>query len=530
MVRPIVEKGKTQSLTVVPEPRFARIEIPKVVPRLLAVDQARTKFVLVEDVISANIDSLFPRLRTGKCYAFRVTRDADVEVREDKACDLLRMMQQTLRRRRFGLPVRLEVSRNMPREMSDYLLAELKLDSDDLYELDDPLDIGNLMSLYAIDRPDLKDKPFDSFVPPALNGEVSYFDAIKREDILLHHPYHTYSTVTDFVNEAAQDPDVLAIKMCLYRTGKHSPIPEMLIKASESGKQVTVLVELKARFDEENNIEWAKRLEEAGVHVVYGVVGLKTHSKLTLIVRAEGEEIRRYVHIATGNYNPVTSGFYTDLGLLTADEEIGEDASDLFNYLTGFSALNQYKRLLCSPVNMREKMLGLISRETANARAGRSARIIAKINRLADTEIIRALYEASRSGVQIDLIVRGLCMLRPGVPGLSENIRVRSIVGRFLEHSRIFYFANRGDEEVYIGSSDWMMRNFDRRVEVATPIRLPKLKRYLKDEVLDTYLADNVKARQLMPDGSYVRVQPQNGEPTVNSQTHFYHGPSRGLV
>jgi polyphosphate kinase len=266
------------------------------------------------------------------------------------------------------------------------------------------------------------------------------------------------------------------------------------------------------------------------VHVVYGVVGLKTHSKLTLIVRAEGEEIRRYVHIATGNYNPVTSGFYTDLGLLTADEEIGEDASDLFNYLTGFSALNQYKRLLCSPVNMREKMLGLISRESANARAGRSARIIAKINRLADTEIIRALYEASRSGVQIDLIVRGLCMLRPGVPGLSENIRVRSIVGRFLEHSRIFYFANGGDEEVYIGSSDWMMRNFDRRVEVATPIRLPKLKRYLKDEVLDTYLADNVKARQLMPDGSYVRVQPQNGEPTVNSQTHFYHGPSRGLV
>jgi polyphosphate kinase len=314
---------------------------------------------------------------------------------------------------------------------------------------------------------------------------------------------------------------VLAIKICLYRTGPDSPIPPALIEASARGKQVTALIELKARFDEENNIEWAKRLEEAGVHVVYGVIGLKTHAKLTLVIRREGAALRRYVHIATGNYNPTTSCTYTDLGLFTTDEEIGADATDLFNFLTGYSRQNEYRQLMVAPVNLRERMLELIRRETAHARAGRPARIIVKINRLADTEIIRALYEASQAGVEIDLIVRSICMLRPGVPGLSETIKVRSIVGRFLEHSRIYYFANGGAEEVYIGSADWMPRNFNRRVEVVAPIYDAQLKRYLKDVVLATYLRDNVRARSLQADGTYRRLQPAPGEARHDSQCAF---------
>jgi polyphosphate kinase len=327
--------------------------------------------------------------------------------------------------------------------------------------------------------------------------------------------------VLDFLQQASTDPDVLAIKMCLYRTGKDSPIPPMLIAATESGKQVTVLVELKARFDEENNIEWAQRLERAGVHVIYGVVGLKTHSKLALVVRNEAGELRRYMHIGTGNYNPVTARFYTDLSLFTANEEIGADATDLFNYLTGFSRQKDYKRLLISPVNLREKMVGLIRREAEHARAGRPARIIAKINRLADVDIIRVLCEASQAGVEIQLIVRGVCMLRPGVPGYSENISVRSVVGRFLEHSRIYYFANGGDEELYTGSADWMSRNFDRRIEVLAPVFDSELKQYLKEEILDIYLSDNVKSRMLLSSGDYVHTTISNGEDKLNSQVYF---------
>jgi polyphosphate kinase len=334
-----------------------------------------------------------------------------------------------------------------------------------------------------------------------------------------------YSIVTDFIKEAAEDPDVLAIKMCLYRTGADSPIPPLLIDAVERGKQVTVLVELKARFDEENNIEWAKKFERAGIHVIYGLMGLKTHCKTTLIVRRENDKLRRYVHLATGNYNPETSAVYTDLGLLTSDEQIGEDATELFNYLTAYSQNDGFRKLLVAPLNLRERMVEMIGRETANARDGKSARIIAKFNRLADVEIIRALYEASQAGVEIDLIVRGICMLRPSIPGLSENIRVRSIVGPLLEHSRVYYFANAGEEEIYIGSSDWMPRNLDRRVEVITPIENANLKSYLKNEYLAGYLRDNVKARELQSDGFYKRVAPESNEMEFNVQLSFQSGP-----
>ncbi len=521
MVGPVRSHGITQSLAGSPEPRFARIKIPPLVSRFIPVGEDESKFVLIEELIAANLDALFPRMHPDACYPFRVTRDADVEMREDEAIDLLQAMERTVRQRRFGSPVRLEVSQQMPSEMVDYLTGELNLTADDVYQIDGPLDMTGLMSLYKLERPKLKDKPLTPNVPARLRKQESIFDTIKRNDVLLHHPYNSYNVVTDFIKAAAHDPDVVAIKMCLYRTGKNSPIPQMLIEASQRGKQVTALVELKARFDEENNIEWAKQLEESGVHVIYGLVGLKTHCKLTLVIRNEDDNLRQYVHIATGNYNPITSGFYTDLGLFTADEEIGADAVELFNYLTGFSRQKEYRRLLVSPVNMRESMLALIKRETAHARSGRPARIIIKINRLADTKIIRALYEASAAGVPVDLIVRSICMLRPGVPGLSESINVRSVVGRFLEHSRIFYFANGGDEEVYTGSSDWMPRNFDRRVEVVAPVNDVRLKRYLKDVILAAYLRDNVKARRLLPDGSYERLRPSAGEAGFDSQMYF---------
>jgi polyphosphate kinase len=521
MVGPVQAHGITQSLTGKPDPRFTCIKLPPRVPRLVPVAGAQSKFVLIEELIAANTDALFARMHPGPCYAFRLTRDADVEIREDEANDLLRVMEQTLRKRRFGSPVRLEVSSQMPREMLELLINELELTDEDVYMVDGPLDMTALMSLYDLNRPELKDKPFTPTLPPALKRKESIFEIIKKQDVLLHHPYQSYTAVTDFIKRAAEDPEVVAIKMCLYRTGKNSPIPKMLIEASERGKQVAVLVELKARFDEENNIEWAKQLEESGLHVVYGIVGLKTHCKVTLVVRNEAEGLRQYVHIATGNYNPVTSGFYTDLGILTADEEIGDDASDLFNYLTGFSRQKQYRRLMVAPANLRESFLALINRETAHAREGLPARIIIKLNRLVDMRIIRALYEASQAGVEIDLIVRGICMLKPGVKGLSETIRVRSIVGRFLEHSRIYYFANGGDGEVFTGSADWMPRNFDRRIEVVAPVKDPHIKRYLVDEILSVYLRDNMKARELQPDGSYVRVKAGPGEAKINSQEYF---------
>jgi polyphosphate kinase len=501
-------------------PRFVRIKVPSVVPRLVPAGKFGTKFVLLEELIEANRDTLFPGMITGKCHRFRVTRDADIEIREDEAGDLRRLIQQELRQRRFGTPVRLEVSADMSEDMIAYLTESLGLSSEDVYLTDGPLKLQDFMSLYELNRPDLKDEPFSPTLPK-WRGEKSLFDVLKEQDILLHHPYDSYETVTKFIDEAIDDSEVVAIKICLYRTGPDSPIPPALIRAAEKGKQVTALIELKARFDEEHNLEWARKLDEAGVHVVYGILGLKTHGKLTLVVRREGESLKRYMHIASGNYNPTTSCTYTDVGLFTADDEIGADASELFNYLTGCSRQTEYRRLLVAPVNLREKMTALIEREISYARAGEPAYISAKINRLADKEMIEKLYEASQAGVKIDLIVRGICMLRPAVPGLSENITVRNIIGRFLEHSRVFYFANGGDEEVYIGSADWMSRNLKHRIEVVVPVSDPVLKNYLKNVLLAAYLRDNVKARELQPDGSYQVVPRVEGENSFASQTFF---------
>jgi polyphosphate kinase len=501
------------------ESRFVRIKVPSVVERLVPVGSSGARFVLLEDIIEANIQALFPGMIPGACHRFRVTRDADIEIREEEAQDLLSLIQEELRRRRFGTPVRLEVSPDMPQEMIDYLTASLGLEADDVYVFDGPLHQQDLMELFDCDRPDLKDAPFTPVVPQWYNQYDSIFDAIRERDRLLHHPYDSYECVTGFINQAVEDPDVVAIKICLYRTGPDSPIPPALIRASEQGKQVTALIELKARFDEEHNIEWARQLDEAGVHVVYGILGLKTHGKLTLVVRREGEALKRYVHIASGNYNPTTSCTYTDLGLFTVDDAIGRDATELFNYLTGFSEQTEYRKLMVAPVNLREKLNALFDREIEHKRAGRPAHIVAKFNRLADLQMVEKLYEVSRAGVQVDLIVRGICMLRPGIPGLSENISVRSVVGRFLEHSRAFWFSNGGDDEVYIGSADLMTRNLKHRIEVIAPVNDPKSKRYLRDVLLDAYLTDNTKARELQSDGSYVPIA-RGGEP-FDSQTYF---------
>ncbi|HVQ39621.1 MAG TPA: polyphosphate kinase 1 [Pyrinomonadaceae bacterium] len=509
-------------------PRFVRIKVPPVVPRLVPIQNSETKFILLEDLIEANIDFLFPGMKPGHCHRFRVTRDADIDIREDEAEDLLRVIQQELRQRRFGSPVRLEVSAGMPEEMVAYLTDSLRLFGEDVYVLDGPVGIEDFMALYDLNRPDLKDKPFSPVTPEWL-GKKSVFDVVKEGDILLHHPFDSYNSVTDFINEAVDDPDVVAIKICLYRTGPNSPIPPALIRACEKGKQVTALIEIKARFDEEHNIEWARKLDEAGVHVVYGILGLKTHGKLTLVVRREGDFLRRYVHIASGNYNPTTSCTYTDVGMVTADADIGADASELFNYLTGCSRQTEYRKILVAPVNLRDKMCELIDREIRSLEAGKPAHILAKLNRLADKQIIEKLYEASAAGVKIDLIVRGICMLRPGVPGLSENIKVRNVVGRLLEHSRVFYFANGGEGEVYIGSADWMARNLNHRVEVVAPVSDPALKHYLKDVLLTAYLRDNVKARELQPDGTYLLVPHAPGEKPFDSQG-FFVSHQRGLA
>jgi polyphosphate kinase len=515
------DSDPAEPVTMSSVPRFVRIKVPPVLPRLIRIGETGERFVLLEDLIDANLHNLFPNMRLSQSYMFRVTRDADVEIRDDKAGDLLGLIKESLRERRFGNAVRLEVSSEMPAEMVAYLTKSLEIEPDDVYVMRGTLGVADLMQLYSLERPELHDKPIQMTVPAPLSKKKRFFEAIKQQDILLHHPYTEYSTVTDFIEAAARDPKVLAIKICLYRTGKDSPIPKALIAASEHDKQVTAVVEIKARFDEENNIEWADRLEEAGVHVVYGLVKLKTHSKVALVIRQEDDGVQTYVHIATGNYNPTTSRVYTDLGLLTANPDIGDDATDLFNYLTGFSRPREYTHLMVAPVNLRQRMLALIEREIAHAQAGRPARITAKINRLTDLEIIAALYRASQAGVPIDLIVRGSCMLRPGMAGLSETIHVRSIVGQFLEHSRIFYFANGGHEDVYIGSADWMTRNLDRRVEVVTPILDATLKRHLKDVVLAAYLQDNVKARVLNAEGGYERVPRGPADVPFNSQLHF---------
>ncbi|MBL8123332.1 MAG: polyphosphate kinase 1 [Blastocatellia bacterium] len=506
-IRPRLTKRVARAFAKIGDEFFVRIEIPEFLQRFVPAGEGDSRFVLIEEIVIANISKIVPIEGTADCSVFRITRDGDLELRESETEDLLETMEENLKERRFGDVIRLEVSQFMPRSTVDYLVRSLNIEPDDIYEVEGPLKSVDLWKIANLNRPDLKEAPIRSQIPDRLKSDESIFDIIKQGDVLLHHPFNPYSTVTEMIREAADDPDVLAIKMCLYRIGEDSPIAPLLIRASENGKQVTALVEIKARFDEAKNIEWGRRLEEAGVHVVYGLLGLKTHAKTTLIVRREGDRLKRYVHLATGNYNPATSTVYTDLGLLTCAESIAEDVSNLFNYLTVYHEPKHINKALIAPINLRQRMFEMIDREIDHAKLGRKARIIAKINRLADQDIVNRLYEASQAGVEIDLIVRGVCTLRPGIPGLSDRIRVRSIVGRLLEHSRVYFFENGGDHQVYIGSSDWMPRNLDRRVEVVVPVDDPQLRDFLKEEYLPSYLRDNVKARVLQPDGTYLKPE-----------------------
>jgi polyphosphate kinase len=514
--------------------RFARIKVPATLPRLVPIGRAaagvtrrggrtphQQSFVWLEQLIAAHVDRLFPGVRIVEVQPFHVTRDAEMLLQEMEAADLLETIEHGVRKRRFGSVVRLVVASGTGPALRELLLENLDVNPADAYALEAPLGLSNLGSFASsIDRPDLK---FPTFVPrtaPRLQRKVEddMFSVIRRNDVLVHHPFDSFGPVIDFLQLAAKDPNVLAIKQTLYRVGRDSPVVEALLEASQNGKQVAVLVELKARFDEESNIGWARALEAEGVHVIYGLLGYKTHSKIALVVRREGDHLTRYVHLATGNYNAVTSNLYTDLGMFTCDPDIGEDATHLFNYLTGYSRRRDYRKLLVAPINLRERVLALVQREIAHAQAGREAHLVIKINALVDKEMILALALASQAGVRVDLLVRGVCCLRPGIPGVTGRVRVVSVVGRFLEHSRIFWFRNGGNEEVYLGSADLMPRNLDRRVEVLFPVRDPELVRHLRDDVLATYLADNVSARVMQEDGSYVRLRPGEGGRVVDVQ------------
>jgi polyphosphate kinase len=517
--------------------RFARVKVPASIPRLVPVKRSsgsvrkdgtapkKHYFVWVEQVIAANLQALFPGTEVVASYPFRVTRNADMVIQELEADDLLETMEKSVRQRRFGAVDRLTFNNGTPESLYSLIIDNLRVDPKDVYFLEGPLGSSGLMELYSnIVRADLKEEPFIPYTAPRLRADVSdadIFQRIARGNSIVHHPYDSFAPVLDFLFAAANDPDVLAIKQTLYRVGKNAPVVKALLKARENGKQVTALVELKARFDEESNIGWARTLEREGVHVVYGLLGLKTHSKIALVVRMEGDHITRYVHLATGNYNAVTANLYEDIGFFTCDPDIGADATDLFNYLTGYSRKTDYRKLFVAPINLRANLVERVRREIEHASAGRGGRLILKTNALVDKSMIRLLYRASAAGVQIDLIVRGICCLRPGVEGVSENIRVRSVVGRFLEHSRIYYFGNGGRPEVYLGSADLMPRNIDRRVEVLFPVEDAQYVRYLREEVLETYLRDNVKARLMMPDGTYVRTQPGEADRAVYSQQWF---------
>lgn len=520
------------------EEHFARLKVPRSLSRLVPVGSLPGvlnedgtvpryhTFVLLEQIIIARLQTLFPGMEIVEAHPFHVTRDADIDIQELEASDLLESIEQGIRQRQFGSVVRVMINEEMPPRLRRLLVHNLELSVEDALALPGPLDLGCLMGLMGIDRYDLKDKPFKPALVPAFDPalrETSVFGAIRRGDVLVHHPYDSFDPVVEFLEAAANDPKVLAIKQTLYRVGRNSPIVRALMRARENDKQVAVLVELKARFDEESNIGWARALERKGVHVVYGLLGLKTHCKIALVVRKEGERIRRYVHMSTGNYNAVTAHIYTDLGLFTCDPKIGDDASHLFNYLTGYSAKKNYHKLVVAPVRLRETLSKLIRREIAHSVEGRPARLILKTNALVDTGLIRLLYEASQAGVKIDLIVRGVCCLRPGVEGLSENIRVVSVVGRFLEHTRIYAFINGGETEMYLGSADLMPRNLDRRVETFFPVEKPSLVRHLFHDVLEPYLRDTRRAREMKSDGSYVRLTPEEGMPSFDVQTYFLH-------
>lgn len=513
------------------EQHFARVKMPSILPRLLQIDSIldsskqssvdgnfSATYIWLGDIIKNNLNLLFPGMEIVEAHRFRITRNTDIELQEDEADDLLSVMEENIKQRRFGSVVRLEVGHPMPDFMLDTLIENLEINKEDVHTSDGPLGLSDVMSLYNLPVHQLKEKPFYPVTPKVFEEDEDYFSIIRQKDILLHHPYHSFTPVIDFIKNAAKDPDVLAIKQTLYRVGSDSPIIKCLIEAAEMGKQVAVLVELKARFDEQNNIFWARELEKVGIHVVYGLVGLKIHAKMTLVVRKEYDGVKRYVHISTGNYNAITAKLYTDLGFFTSDEDICGDVSDIFNFLTGYSKQKEYKKLLVSPVNMREKVLELIYKEIENASAGTESKIYMKLNSLVDPLVISALYEASSAGVDIKLVVRGVCSLIPGVKGLSENIEVKSIVGRYLEHSRVFYFYNGGNEKVFISSADMMQRNLDRRVEVAVPVENQKLKEEIISTLIKVTLKDNVKARLLQPDGSYKFAELKETTKKVNSQ------------
>ena len=508
---------------------FATVQVPGVLPRLVPIPadtsenfgevEGRT-FILLEQIIEKNIDKLFLNYHVLCAHPYRVMRNADLPIDEDEAADLLKEIQKQLKKRQWGEVIRLEVEASVDKKLLRFLKDELKVAEEDIFQISGPIDLTFLMKMYGLSGCDsLRYEPYKPQRVPEIEPGEDIFEAIRVGDILLHHPYETFDPVVDFIRQAASDPDVLAIKQTLYRVSGNSPIIASLAQAAENGKQVSVLVELKARFDEENNIVWAKKLEQAGCHVIYGLVGLKTHSKIALVVRREEDGIRRYVHLGTGNYNDSTAKLYTDCGIFTCNEAIGEDATAVFNMLSGYSEPLSWNELVLAPIWLRTRFMHLIARETKHAREGKPAKIVAKMNSLCDEGIIAALYEASAAGVEIELIVRGICCLKVGIPGISENIHVRSIVGNFLEHSRIFFFLNDGEEELYMGSADWMPRNLDRRVEILFPVLDDTLKEKVK-HILDVELADNTKAHVLKPDGEYEKID-RRGKVLVNSQKQF---------
>ncbi len=506
------------------EPDFAIIQVPSVISRLVGLPSAtgqenNREYILLEDVIRMYLGQLFSGVSLGPAGCFRIMRNADLDLDEEDAADLLKQIEKQLKMRQWGEVIRLEVEDDFNDALLKHLIAELDIDSPDIYLINGPLDLTFLNRLYNLtQRSDLRYPEYDPQPSPQSDPE-DIFSAIRQHDILLHHPYECFDPVVQLVRSAAEDPEVLAIKQTLYRVSGNSPIVRCLADAAERGKQVMVLVELKARFDEENNIHWARKLEQAGCHVIYGLVGLKTHSKITLVVRRDEDGIRRYVHLGTGNYNDLTARFYTDLGLMTCSESIGHDASAFFNMLSGYSAPQSWHKLIPAPFWLRGELVSRIEQEIRLAKAGRPARIIVKTNSLVDSPLIDKLYQASQAGVQIDLIVRGICCLRPGVPGLSEHITVRSIIGRFLEHSRIFYFFNDGQEDLFLSSADWMPRNLDRRIELMFPIEDPAIWKRIMD-ILTIQLADTDRARIMLPNGRYIRVD-KRGKPHLNCQEYL---------
>ena len=521
-----LEDLETQAL------KFARVKVPNILPRLLRLDtiegldfgDGKIRLLWLEDLIQNNLEQLFPHMRVVQCYPFRVIRDADIEIEEDEAGDLLETIEKGIRSRRYGKVVRLDVTPTMPQSVRKILIKNLEINSESLYEISGALGASDLMEMMSIEKPELKDEPFAPHNPVEEKAGGDVFSAIRQGDQLLYHPYDSFQPIVDLVNQAANDPHVLSIKQTLYRVGSNSPVVKALMNAVEQGKQVAVLVELKARFDEENNIGWARALEDVGAHVVYGFAGLKTHAKLTLVVRKEHDKLKRYLHLGTGNYNPITAKIYTDYSYLTANDLLANDVSELFNALTGYSKHTTYRKLIVSPVNTRQKIIEMIDREIKWHKKEGNGRIIMKMNALVDKKCIKALYRASCEGVSIDLIIRGICCLIPGIKGISEHIRVISVIGRFLEHSRAYYFRNSGMDELYLGSADLMPRNLDHRVEALFPIMDKELIEVAKSE-LELILGDNIKAWEMKADGSYSRVT--NDAPEVNSQNIFLNQASK---